>query len=458
MPTKPEVVTMDANSQKILNTIRAEASPEYRNGVPYANGDIEGLREIGNIIMNYQPFQNEFLHALVNRIGRVLITSKLYTNPWSMFKKGLMENGEAVEEIFVDIANSHQFDPSTAEKQVFKREIPDVKAAFHYMNYQKFYKTTVSNDQLRQAFLSWEGITDLVSRIIDSLYTGAAQDEFIVMKYLIAKMILDGNVHMETIPTVNPDNSKSIVTTIKGVSNDMEYLKPVYNMSGVNTYSVKDDQFIILNSKFDAMIDVEVLASAFNMDKAEFMGHRVMVDSFASLDTGRLEKIFENDPNYVPFTAEQLQVLDATPAVIVDRDWFMVFDNFYNFTEQYNGEGLYWNYWFHCWKTFSVSPFANASAFTTSTNTVTAVSVSPSTATVKTDGSLQLTATVTGTGIVPQGVTWSVEGGTSADTVVTNAGILYVGQHETAATLTVTATSIFDTTKNASCVVTVTQG
>lgn len=51
------------------------------------------------------------------------------------------------------------------------------------MNYQKFYPTTVSNDQLRQAFLSWQGITDLIGRIIEQLYTGANYDEFLVMKY-----------------------------------------------------------------------------------------------------------------------------------------------------------------------------------------------------------------------------------------------------------------------------------
>ena len=32
------------------------------------------------------------------------------------------------------------------------------------MNYQKYYKTTIQNDQLRQAFLSWQGITDLIAK------------------------------------------------------------------------------------------------------------------------------------------------------------------------------------------------------------------------------------------------------------------------------------------------------
>lgn len=458
MPTKPDTsnATLTASAPEILNTIRSEASPEYRSAVPRASADIASIRSIGNIIMDYQPFQNEFLRALVNRIGRVLITSKLYSNPWAMFKKGLLEYGETVEEIFVNLAKPHQFDPAVAENKVFAREIPDVKAAFHTMNFQKFYKVTVSNDQLRQAFLSWDGITDLISRIIDSLYTGANYDEFVTMKYLIAKMILNGNVYISNIPAVTAENSKKVVSDIKGASNQLEYLSSKYNMAGVPSYTNKNDQFIILNADFDALIDVEVLASAFNMDKAEFFGHRVGVDSFANQDQERLSLLFANDPNYKPFTAEQIATLQNVPAVILDRDWFMVFDNFYNFTQQYNGEGLYWNYWYHCWKTFSASPFANAIAFSTTASTVTAVAVSPTTATVAPDGNLQITATVTGTGVVPKSVTWAVSGNNSVDTVVTSTGMLYVGKNETAATVTVTATSVFDPTKSANCTVTVT--
>ena len=66
-------------------------------------------------------------------------------------EKGLRR--ETIEEIFVNIAKPFQFDPEVAENTVFKREIPDVRSAFHIMNYQKYYKATIQNDQLRQAFL-----------------------------------------------------------------------------------------------------------------------------------------------------------------------------------------------------------------------------------------------------------------------------------------------------------------
>ena len=143
-----------------------------------ATADSDSIREIGAVIMDYPALQNEFLSALVNRIGRVILTSKSYDNPWAMFKKGMLEFGESIEEVFVNIAKPFQYDPQIAESNVFKREIPDVRSAFHIMNYQKFYKATISNDQLRQAFLTIDGITDLIAKIVDAMYTGANYDEF----------------------------------------------------------------------------------------------------------------------------------------------------------------------------------------------------------------------------------------------------------------------------------------
>ena len=248
---------------------------------------------------------------------------------------------------FVNIAKPYQFDPTVAESNLFKREIPDVRSAFHIMNYQKYYKTTIQNDQLRQAFLSWQGITDLIAKIVDAMYTAANYDEFQTMKYMLAKHVLDGRMYPVTIPTVSEENMKSIVSTIKGVSNNYEFMSSKYNLAGVQNFSRKADQYLLINSKFDATMDVEVLASAFNMDKAEFAGKRVLVDSFGSLDIARLNVLFADDPTYTEIGEADLKALDAIPCILVDKDWFMIFDNFYNFTEQYNGEGLYWNYWYH---------------------------------------------------------------------------------------------------------------
>lgn len=455
MAVKPDKVKLNATSPQILNAVRNEIGGDYASMVPLATDSTESIRAIGEVVMSYQPLQNAFLSALVNRIGRVIITSRLYENPWAVFKKGLLEYGETVEEIFVNLAKPHQFDPEVAESEIFKREIPDVRAAFHTMNFQKFYKTTVSNDQLRQAFLSWEGITDLIGKIIEALYTGANYDEFITMKYLVARMALSGNMYPLNVPTISADNAKSIVSKIKGVSNTLEFMSSEYNYAGVSTYTDKRYQYLILNAEFDATIDVEVLASAFNLSKAEFMGQRILVDSFANQDTARLNILFANDPNYTPFTEEELTALETIPAVLVDRDWFMIFDNYYNMTEQYNGQGLYWNYWYHVWKTFSTSPFNNAIVMTTATPGITSVTVTPGTATTTPGNTVQLTATVVATGFADKSVTWSLTGSTKA--TVSPAGLVTIPADDDSTSIVVTATSNADSTKKGTSTITVTQ-
>lgn len=452
MATKPKIVTLTNSSVDILNVIRNNATVNYQNYVPQATADADSIREIGAIIMDNPQLQNEFLSALVNRIGRVLITSKMYDNPWSMFKKGMLEFGETIEEIFVNIAKPYQFDPTVAESNLFKREIPDVRSAFHIMNYQKYYKTTIQNDQLRQAFLSWQGITDLIAKIVDAMYTGANYDEFQTMKYMLAKHILDGRMYPVTIPTVSETNMKSIVSTIKGVSNNYEFMSNKYNLAGVQTFSKKADQYLLINSKFDAIMDVEVLASAFNMDKAEFSGKRVLVDSFGSLDIDRLNVLFADDPTYTEIGTSDLEALDAIPCVLVDKDWFMIFDNFYNFTEQYNGEGLYWNYWYHVWKTFSVSPFANNALFTPGTPAVTSVTVSPANATVKAGQSLSLSAVVQTDFFAPQTVNWTSN---KVGVTVNKGGVVTVGADVKTGTVIITATSTYDSGKTGTCTITV---
>ena len=454
MPIRPNARTLNATSVDILNAIRNNATANYQNYIPAANESLESIREIGVILMDYPALQNEFLNALVNRIGMVLITSKMYANPLSVFKKGRLELGESIEELFVELAKPFEYDPQVAENEVFKREIPDVRAAFHVLNYQKFYKATIQQNSLRQAFLSWNGITDLITKIVNSMYAGAAYDEYQVMLYLIALHVLKGNMKVETVPSATAANAKTIASQIKQVSNQFEFMSPNYNKVGVHNFSNKQDQYLIMNADFDAIMDVEVLAAAFNMEKAEFTGHRVLVSSFGNLDIDRLDELFANDPNYQQLTAEEMTALAAVPGVLIDRDFFMIFDNLYEFTENYNGQGMYWNYFYHVWKTLSVSPFANGVVFVPGVPAITSVTVTPTAATVTAGQKFSLGVAVATNNFASQEVIWSVN--TGAPATVDIYGTVTVNADATSgATITVTATSKVDATKTATCTLTV---
>lgn len=453
MPTIPTTLTLKATSVEILNAIRNNASTNYRDYVPAADESLDSVRQIGNILMQYPLLQNEFVSALINRIGRVMITSKSYENPWAVFKKGMLEFGETIEDVFINIAKAHDYDIETSENNVFKRELPDVRAAFHVMNYQKFYKNTIQQEQLRQAFLTWDGVTDFIAKIVNAMYAAANQDEFLAMKYMLALNILRGRLTPITVTAISDAaTAKSFVSKVKGVSNKMEFLSTKYNIAGVANYANKEDQYLILNSDVESQISVDVLAAAFNMEKAEFMGHVVLVDGFGELDTERLDALFGNESDYHEFTDDELTALNAIPGIIVDRDFFMIFDNMVKFTEQYNGEGLYWNYWYHVWKIFSVSPYANQAVFVPGTPSITSVTVSPDTATAMAGQTIALAVTVVTANYAPQTVVWSVEGNATVDV----SGVVTIdADAEANDEITVTATSTFDSTKTDTATITV---
>lgn len=451
MATRPKVKTLTNSAVDVLNVIRNNASVDFRNYVPIATPDADSIRTIGAIIMDNTALQNEFLSALVNRIGLVIITSKMYSNPLSVLKKGVLEFGETIEEIFVNIAKPFTFNPEEAEDKQYKREIPDVRSAFHTLNYQKFYKVTISDDQLRQAFLSWAGISDLIVKIVDSMYTAAEYDELEVTKYMIARQILDGRVYAVTIPEVTTANMKSVVSTVKGVSNKFTFMNPNYNVAGVKTHTLKNEQYIIMNANFDATMDVEVLASAFNMDKAQFMGNRLMIDGFGTLDTARLAELFAGDSTYKEISQTELEALDKIPCILIDKDYAQIYDNMYKMTEKYNGQGLYWNYFYHTWKTFSVSPFSQAVVFVPAVPSVTSVTVTPSTATVSVGQTVQLTAKVVTENFAPQTVTWTSD---SEFATVTASGLVTILEGATG-TINITAKSTFNSEVTGKSVLTI---
>jgi len=413
-----------------------------------------GLHQIGQIVTEFKPTRNAFVDTLINRIAMVIVTSKTWSNPWSVFKRGTMDLGESIEEVFVNIARPFQFNPDKAEKQLFRREFPDVRVTFHRMNYQKYYKVTVSQQQLRTAFLAWSGISDLVTRIVDTLYTGMNYDEYCVMKYMLCRSVLNGGIGgFKVTDFTDNSNLGDLIASVKGVANNMRFLSTKYNSAGVMTSTEGENLYFFVDTMLDARVDVNVLASAFNMDKTEFVGRRILVDGWNNHDMARLALLFEDDEDYTPFTSDELNVLSGIGAIIASRDIWMVFDNLQEMENINNGEGLYWNYWLHVWRTFSMSPFANAVVFTKDNFSITSVVVNRADGTnipaegvtLPKGGSMQFEAVVNGTGIYNNAVTWTLEGAQESGTYIMG-NTIRIATNETADVVTIYATSIADPT------------
>lgn len=354
--------TLNASTIDILNVIRQNASYEYQQNVPEV-ATVNDIPRVGEVLFGTPAFANQFINALVNRIAIVRVQSATFNNPYSILKKGYIEFGETVEDIFVSIAKAVDFNPEKAAKREFQRTIPDVRSAFHVMNWRVMYPVTIQDEDLRQAFLSMDGVQNLIAKIVDSVYTAAEYDEFLLFKYLLIKAISHGKLYPKSIGDGTVLTDAAI--QFRGTSNQLQFMSTEYNEVGVRNVTPKERQVIFMDALFNAQFDVNVLASAFNMDKADFTGRLFLIDNWTDFDNERFDVIRANSDGIEEITADELALLANVKAVILDENWFQVYDNNNKFTENYVAAGLYWNYYYHVWKTISNSPFANGVVFVT---------------------------------------------------------------------------------------------
>lgn len=366
MPRRIAVNTLNASTIDILNTIRANASYEYQSLVPSVTVEAD-IPKVGEILFGYPALANQFINSLINRIAAVRVKSAVFNNAYAELKKGYLEFGQVVEEVFVNICKAREFSVEKAEDREFKRSLPDVKSAMHAMNWRVQYPVTIQDEDLRLAFLSIDGVQDLIAKIVDAIYTAAEYDEYLLFKWTIIKAVNAGQ--MFPVAVDNSDIHNAAVA-FRGTSNRLTFMNTKYNMAGVHTATPKRDQYIFMSADFNAQFDVNVLAAAFNMDKADFMGRLKLIDDFTTFDNDRFSEIVAGSDQIDLVTDAELAVMEGVIAVLVDGEFFQFYDNNNKFTEKYVASGMYWNYFYNVWKTISVSPFSNAVVFVTEPATV----------------------------------------------------------------------------------------
>ena len=367
--------TLNASTIDILNVIRQNASFSYQNQIPVITQATD-IPKVGDVLYGNVALANEFLNSLMNRIALVRAKSAMFNNPYARLKKGFLEFGETVEEIFVKLAKVVDFSVEKAEIRELRRVVPEVETAFHAINWRAMYPVTIEQSELKHAFLSAEGVSDLIQKIIDAIYTAAEYDEFLLFKYMLIKAVSSGRFYPDSIG--DGSDLKDAAVEFRGLSNMMTFIKTDYNEAGVQNSTPKDRQVIFMDARFNASFDVNVLAAAFNMEKADFMGRLYLIDDWTTFDNDRFAVIRSNSDGLEEVTATELSLMTNVKAILIDEDWFQVYDDLAEFREKEVASGLYWNYFYHTWKIISHSPFANAVVFATSSATITL----PSTITV----------------------------------------------------------------------------
>lgn len=455
------------SAKNVLNvTNGAELLSYIINQNPILSAEIdlpkqgESIRPIGELIMSNQRYKNAFINA-INLVGLIVISRNGYEDPWYFTEKGGLSFGESVAEMFVDMADVFDYNDSVNNPTGFlSTQIPNILEYVHDLNYQKYYKASISDNQIRMAFTSDTGLFDLVDAVMGSIWTGYNYDKYITKKYMLCRRIVDGTVTPVEIANYDALTPRERVTAIKTVSNNMVFMSPNYNPAGAYRATPFNEQMLIINTSLEAEISTEVLATSYFANMAELKSSAYMVDDFSNHDSNRLTKLLGTA--YKPFTEDELTQLKEVPCVIMAREWWKV----YNYaldgeadvlqTEFYNPETIARTNWLHTWKVMSTSPFEQCAVIVKSKPSVSAVTVSPANSTVSAGLTVQLSAVVTTDEFANKSVVWSVTEGEGV-TVTPNGLVTIPADYdkETNPTVTITATSIYDSEVTATATITV---
>lgn len=362
--------TKDFNkAQATLNTIRAMGSETYQNAVPEITSSKQRLNEIGDIIIGeseqYNPIRNEFINNLFNVIIKVIIDEKSFTNILSELKKGYVAPlGTDIELLHVNPVNPRKYNGDDLAG-VLKTYKPDVKSLFIRRNREEVFPVTIRESQLLGAFNSWTDFNKFVQECINACYSGDQIREMNLFKEAVVTAVNNNTVLTSNIEYPTDVTAKRQLANIRTISTNMTIPSSRYNkykqlavaqgapntITPVVTWTNRDRLIIIIRSDLFEFYGVEVLASAFNMELADFRDRYVLVDDFGydvyDTDTGTITGHVTSDIGYV----------------IADISAFQFYDNLREARTDYNGYALAFQYFYHVWQTLEVVPFANFIAF-----------------------------------------------------------------------------------------------
>lgn len=286
---------------------------------------------------NYTPAKGEFLNSVVNKIGKQIYSSKAYVNPLKRLKKGFIENANDIEEIYVARAVGTDYDKDGVD--TLKRIKSTVKTQYHTQDFEKSYTVSISDKQVRQGFLSSGGVTKIAEKILESLHTGAEYDEYVKTLDCLNSVCLTtpATGKKKVTEVTDLDTAKAFT---KEVKKDIKRMaKRTSNYATVENHAKASELILYLNEDWAVEIDVELLATAFNMSKADI----------------------------TELTIIEIPQLKNTniKAILADEGAIQIYDTYYGIEPQRNAKGKFTNQHLSTDKIFSWSNMFNVCVYYT---------------------------------------------------------------------------------------------
>ena len=334
-------------SVSILNNIRMNASTEFQTRIPEATQN--NIAEIGQAFQTYNLLYNEFCEALVNKIGKTILMQKMFKNPLSRFKSGGITSPHDIEEIFIEMAKAEGSYNPEGPNPLGRRAPSDVKVVYHRQNRQDYYAISIGDIDFVRVFRSESTLDVFIKGQINSVYSADEYDEYQAMKNVLATFknqagdapgYFDYEVTDMSKATNKEEWAKEFVKAVRKAVKDAKFPSTQYNVAGVKTWSKPSELVLLLNKDVTVEVDVERLASAFHQSETDVKVVPTIIDM------------------------DDFGSLTDTYGLLVDHDWFRIYDTLMTMRQQSpNAQGLFTNWFFHHHQILSASPFKTAMRF-----------------------------------------------------------------------------------------------
>lgn len=398
---------MATDNTTIAGRVYLSGSNDFQQRVP--NPTIEGIDATSKFIFDpmNRKYLNEFMDAYVNRVGSQVVHNNAWENPLSVFKGATMRYGSTIQESAVKWIKAHSY--NVEDDSLLAVQRPEAAVWYHTVNRQDRYDITVEQPDLRMAFADEMGLNRLIDAIMTVPRNSDNYDEYLCMLNQIAYYEQNWGFfkhHVSAEPT-DEATGKEFLKAVRAYANKLQFptslYSPVSAQYGIPTFAKPNELVLFVTADAAASIDVDTLASVFNLDRAQ--------------------------AKYRQIVLPELPVPNAFAMLTTDA-FFVASDYVYTNESFYNPQTLATNYYLHHWEIVSASPFVPAILFTTDspttvktvTQAVSGVTITPAAQTAKPGDTVALTVKLTGTitandeGLVvaPDAVTWSVSGETAA--------------------------------------------
>lgn len=341
---------INMDNVQLLNTVRQYCPQDYQNRVPaVTQGNIESAIRA---FQTYTADWDTFLGVFLQKIGLQVIRKSEFTNPFSPFKMAPMRLGSKIEEVAINLQKAHAYKNNCYD--VFNGDLPDTRVNWHSTNRHDYYSVQAPlEDVMRQAFISEYSLSQYLGSLVDNLITSDQADEYLIFKELFAEYAEnEGFYNVQVADVLSAADkaaaSRALVSKMRGMYRKVKFPSANYSPEGRNAglVTVGRDMVLVMTADVEAVIDVESLAAAFHMDKADFLADNVVI-----ID-------------------EWPRGFSGVQALLVDRDFFMVTDTLRTMQPApINPCNLSQSYFYHVWEIISYSRFVPAISFSTASST-----------------------------------------------------------------------------------------